>query len=76
MKNYKLFTTYKVIGKEKESTKLELNCNDLNSGIKRFELECITAIRFVSSESSNIEWSIIELIDEKLNTIKEIRIIK
>ena len=76
MKNYKLFTTYKVIGKEKENARLELNYNELEAAIKRFELECISAIRFVTSELTSIEWSIIELIDEKHNTVKEIRISK
>jgi hypothetical protein len=76
MENYKLFITYKVIGKEKETTSLELNYNELNDAIKRFELECISAIKFVSSENSSIEWSIIELIDKKYNTIKEIKISK
>jgi hypothetical protein len=76
MKNYQLFTTYKSIGKEKENARLELNYNELETAIKRFESECISAIRFISSELSSIEWSIIELIDEKHNTIKEIRISK
>jgi len=74
MKNYQLFTTYKVKGKEKNNSRLELNFKEKEDAIKRFELECISAIRFISSEFSSIEYAIIEIIDEQLNTLKEIKI--
>lgn len=74
MKNYQLFTTYKMQSKEKNNSRLELNFKEKEAAIKRFELECISAIRFISSELSNIEYAIIELIDEKCNTLKEIKI--
>jgi hypothetical protein len=74
MKNYQLFTTYKVQSKEKNNSRLELNFKEKEAAIKRFELECISAIRFISSELSNIEYAIIELIDEEHNTLKEIKI--
>ena len=74
MKNYQLFTTYKLQSKEKNNSRLELNFKEKEAAIKRFELECISAIRFISSELSSIEYAIIELIDENCNTLKEIKI--
>jgi hypothetical protein len=74
MKNYQLFTTYKVKSKESKNSRLELNYNELEPAMKRFESECISAIRFLNPELSTIEYAIIELIDENHNTIKEIKI--
>jgi hypothetical protein len=74
MENYQLFTTYKLQGKEKKNSRLELNFKEKEAAIKRFEIECISAIRFVSSELTSIEYAIIELINYKHDTIKEIKI--